>query len=134
MANKLIGKTVVDMKISEDKDALLFITELGEDLVAYTDGDCCSTSWVESIELPALGFPFTVLSVEDLDLNKEAVESDWEYIQFYGAKVSTTKGDMVIDYRNSSNGWYGGSLEWPGSEFNNYTSCQFSWMSIEDAG
>ena len=37
-----------------------------------------------------------------------------DVIQFYGFKVSTDKGVLVIDYRNESNGYYGGSLTWPG--------------------
>lgn len=31
-----------------------------------------------------------------------------------GFKVTTDKGVIVIDYRNASNGYYGGSLSWPG--------------------
>ena len=31
-------------------------------------------------------------------------------LRFYGLKVTTEKGRATIDYRNNSNGFYGGSL------------------------
>lgn len=136
MDNKLIGKTIVGMKISEEKDALLFEVEGGGQLMAIVDGDCCSHSWVEAVELPALGFPFTITAVEDLELNKDPVsDENFEYLQFYGAKISTDKGDMVIDYRNESNGYYGGDIHWPGGNY--YQSAlphQYHWGELKDAG
>ena len=32
-------------------------------------------------------------------------------VAYYGLKITTDNGRAVIDYRNSSNGYYGGSLE-----------------------
>tara|TARA_R110000850_G_scaffold11976_3_gene40701 strand:- start:2432 stop:2857 length:426 start_codon:yes stop_codon:yes gene_type:complete len=113
MSSSLIGKTIKQMKIAEDKTAILFITDEGE-FIARVDADCCSHTWVETIESPALGFPALVMSIDDLDMQKDGEDDeDGEYIQFYGSKVSTNKGDMVIDYRNSSNGYYGGDIVWP---------------------
>lgn len=135
--NKLIGKTIVGMKISEDKDALLFEVEGGGRLMATVDGDCCSTSWVEAVELPALGFPFTISNVVNLELNKEGQwdENEMGFIQFYGAKIRTDKGDMVIDYRNESNGYYGGDINWPGEGYyENVSPDQYQWGELKDAG
>lgn len=114
MSNVLVGKTLTGMKIADDKEALLFQTADG-DVVVRCDGDCCSTTWVEAAELPARGFPAVVLSVADLDMGKEASwnEPDHECVAFYGCKITTDNGDIVIDYRNSSNGYYGGNLSWP---------------------
>jgi hypothetical protein len=39
---------------------------------------------------------------------------DRDVVAYYGLKVTTDKGEMVVDYRNDSNGYYGGSLTWPG--------------------
>jgi len=115
--NVLVRKILTGMKIAADKQAILFQTTDG-DIVAYADADCCSHTWVEHIELPALGFPALVTEARDLDLNKPGVDDpELEYVQFYGFKVSTTRGDIVIDYRNSSNGYYGGNLVWPGEHF-----------------
>lgn len=67
MSNTLIGKTLTGMKIADDKQAILFNTSDG-DVVAKCDADCCSVTWVEHIELPALGFPALVVAVGALDL------------------------------------------------------------------
>jgi hypothetical protein len=112
MSNFFVGKTITGMKIATDKEALLIQCTDGDHIVKV-DADCCSHTWIEHIELPALGFPALVTAVEDLDLNKEPTETDGDYIQFYGCKIVTDRGEIVIDYRNSSNGYYGGSITWP---------------------
>lgn len=109
--NPLIGKVITALEISEDKEALRFVLDDGECVVAC-DADCCSHTWIEHVELPALGFPARVVAVEDLDL--ETSEANDGELQFYGCKVTTDRGEIVIDYRNESNGYYGGSLTWPG--------------------
>lgn len=138
MQNQLIGKTIVEMKIAEDKQALLFVTSEGEDLIARVDGDCCSYSWIESVELPALGLPFTISEVDSLELNSDMDNRDGE-LQFYGAKIVTDKGDMVIDYRNESNGYYGGNMNWPGDGYfyggvHGQNVSEEAWVDIKDAG
>jgi len=118
--NPLIGKTLTGMKIAQDRQALLFETTEGE-LVVNVDADCCSYTWVEHIELPALGFPAIVLKVEDLEMPETTVPSKFhenpDVLAFYGCKVVTDRGDIVIDYRNDSNGYYGGNLSWPGDGY-----------------
>lgn len=118
--NPLIGKTLTGMKIAEDRQALLFQTTEG-DIVVGVDADCCSYTWVEHVELPALGFPALVTAVEDLDMPENPEPStfhkDPDSLQFYGCKITTDRGEIVIDYRNDSNGYYGGSLSWPGEHF-----------------
>lgn len=117
MSNVLIGKTITGMKIAQDREAILFQTTDG-DMVVRVDADCCSYTWVEGIELPALGFPAIVSKVEDLELPETTApskfHSDPDVLAFYGCKIVTDRGDIVIDYRNDSNGYYGGSLTWPG--------------------
>lgn len=137
MENKLIGKKIVDVKIAEDKLAMLFVCDNGEELVVRVDADCCSYTWIESVELPALGFPFTVIACDDLDMNKEPLENEeYECLQFYGAKIITDKGDMVIDYRNDSNGYYGGDIVWPGEGFYGgvygQNESNMNWRDIEE--
>jgi len=98
VSNFLVDKTIKAMKIASDKKAILFITDDGEHTVKV-DGDCCSDSWVENIEGPALGFPAKVLSVSDLEMPEQEQENDYNVIAFYGCKITTDKGDIVIDYR-----------------------------------
>lgn len=139
----LIGKTVTEMKIAEDKQALLFVTTDGE-FIAHCDADCCSYTWIESVELPALGFPFEILEIIDLDMPEvEYDHEEHDVLAFYGVKIATNKGDMVIDYRNDSNGYYGGNIVWPmdEGEYNYFYGGVYGqnvskeeWVDIEDAG
>lgn len=118
-ANPLVGKTITGIEIAADRQALRFALADGE-LVVNVDADCCSYSWVEHVELPALGFPATVVSVNDIEMPEGAASSfhtDAEVLAFYGCKIVTDRGEIVIDYRNDSNGYYGGSLSWPGEYF-----------------
>ena len=114
MSDFLVGKVIKEMKIAKDKEALLFVCEDGDHIV-MCDADCCSYTWIESVDLPALGFPCKVLSQRDLDLDMEPLENEkFECCQFYGHEITTDKGAITIDYRNESNGYYGGDLSWPG--------------------
>lgn len=109
--NPLVGRTLTGLKVASDGMALLFQTTEG-DIVAKCDADCCSHTWIEGIELP-VSFPAVVSAVEDIPLNEGADDQDGE-LAFYGLKVTTDRGHIVIDYRNESNGYYGGNLTWPG--------------------
>ena len=119
MSNLLVGKRIVSIKIGKDSQSILFILENDETLKADCYGNCCSHTWIENIELPALGFPATVIRVEELQLpgsNRNHPEYDcfpeYDCLQVYGYKITTYQGDIIIDFRNSSNGWYGGALFW----------------------
>lgn len=113
MTNKLVGRTIIDVKIASDRQALLFIDDSGNEFIARTDGDCCSFTWIEHIEMPALGLPFTITGIEELDMPDLGDMEGCEVVTYYGAKITTNKGDIVIDYRNDSNGYYGGNIVWP---------------------
>lgn len=110
----LVGKTITGIMLAEDKMAILFKTTDG-DIVAKCDADCCSCTWIENVELPVNGFPAVVSSADDIELNSHLPDQDGE-LKFYGFKIVTDKGDIVLDYRNESNGYYGGSLTWPGED------------------
>lgn len=130
--NLLVGRTLTGIKIAKDKQAILFQTTDG-DIVAACDGDCCSRTWVEHIELPALGFPALVTAADDVSMPDLGDMDGCEVVAYYGFKVSTDKGEILIDYRNDSNGAYGGSLAWPGDYFyggvhgKNQSECE--WVS-----
>jgi len=112
----LLNKIITDMKIASDKMALLFI--LGEEeIIARADADCCSHTWIENVELPVNGFPAKVISVTNLNLP----DSGDPELAFYGLKIQTDKGDIIIDYRNESNGYYGGDLVWPSVDEDDYS-------------
>lgn len=134
MSDFLVGKIIKGIKIAKDKQALLFVCEDGEHIVKC-DADCCSQTWIESVDLPALGFPCNVVSQKDLHLNLEPLSNDeFECCQFYGHEIVTDKGAITIDYRNESNGYYGGDLSWPDEYFYGgvYAQCVSNeeWESI----
>lgn len=106
----LVGREIHDMKIAEDKMALLFILDGGEKSVAHCEADCCSHTWIENIELTKNIFPAKVLGVEDLEMPDLGDMPDCDVVAYYGMKITTDKGHIIIDYRNDSNGYYGGGL------------------------
>lgn len=116
MQNILVGKVINEMKIADDKKAILFVTNEGE-IIAKTDGDCCSSTWVEHIELPVNGFPAKVTAVEELDMPDLGQPDKYDVIAYYGCKIITDKGEIIIDYRNESHGYYGGNLSWPDDDY-----------------
>jgi hypothetical protein len=115
-AHILVGKTINEIEVQGDREALLVDCGPSGTIRATTYGDCCSTTWIESVEEPALGFPALVLSVTDLAMPETGVHKHREYtdvVSYYGLKIVTDRGDIVVDFRNDSNGYYGGSLDWP---------------------
>lgn len=108
----LVGETIEAVDIAEDKLALRFRLSDGREIVARVDGDCCSSTWIESLDDPEalLG---TVTEVADIEMPDLGSPGDDEYIAYYGCRIATNRGVCVIDYRNSSNGYYGGNLHWP---------------------
>lgn len=119
MSNQLIGKTITAVYIDKNKHALRFDLGPVDSLIARADADCCSHTWIESLDAPEVLVGSPVLEVSDLDLpdrpdqNKDE-GSCGEVTAHYGCQITTAKGRCVIDYRNESNGYYGGNLSWPG--------------------
>ncbi len=108
----LVGKTLVG--ISKDPDGLRIQTLEQGAFDVSCEADCCSETWVEHLELPALGFPAKVLAVDDSGYSVGTVDDGpQDYTQVYKTVIRTDKGDIDIEYRNSSNGYYGGRLYWP---------------------
>lgn len=134
--NVLIGKTIQSVKIASDKMALLFTTTDGIDYIVRVDADCCSHTWVETVEMPALGLPFKILKTDSLEMPDLGDLPGCDVVGYYGEKITTDKGDMVIDYRNDSNGYYGGNIAWPGDYFYGGVYSQNDsnndWQDLED--
>lgn len=105
----LVGKTLTKVELASDKLAIRFTVEGQEPIVAKCDADCCSSTWIEAVDMPAGGLPAKIIAADDLDMPGSTNE-----LARYGLKLTTDKGDLVLDYRNESNGYYGGNLSWPG--------------------
>jgi hypothetical protein len=109
-----IGRTITGYVLSEDRETITFQFAAGDAITLETEGDCCSYTWIESIDLPdnLLGIVRTVEDIAMPDLGEiptETVPSP-RVVAYYGLKITTDKGSAVIDYRNNSNGYYGGRL------------------------
>lgn len=111
----LLGKVLENVEVAQDGYSVLFKIKDEKDILAEAYAECCSHTWVQDVELPALGFPALVTSVEDLDMPdpEDYNKKNFDSLSFYGLKINTDKGEIVIDYRNDSNGYYGGDLTFP---------------------
>lgn len=94
---------------NNNEDVIIFNTSMGNHWFAIF-GDCCSTSWIEHIS----GVDFLLDAViKQIDIESEILEKLDEggitEATFY--KITTDKGSATIEFRNSSNGYYSGSLE-----------------------
>lgn len=110
----LVGKAVHQVLTDADKVFWRFVTDQGN-VDYYCFADCCSESWVNHIaDLDAL-IGQKVEEVEEIDLfsllgaEPEPTKQDVDKVMFH--RVRTDKGVCVIEFRNSSNGYYGGSFE-----------------------
>lgn len=115
----LIGKTVTGFFVAKDGKALRFdVLDRDDPIIVKVDGDCCSASWVEGVENPEAAVGAEILEAEDIPMPTHPFDADeYDVVAFYGFKISTVKGTCVVDYRNSSNGYYGGNLVWPGDDY-----------------
>lgn len=112
----LVGKTVIKAYINKGRTEILLVCENDESFLLQTQGDCCSESWIEH----SSGFnelPFTIMKVEEKELG-EVLPTRQEYDQLYSLNLEVKRStgiwyhkDCGIEFRNSSNGYYGGYLE-----------------------
>lgn len=113
---ELIGKTVGKIQSSSNEELIRFLDREENIIACYmVNAGCCSETWFSDIVNPSnlvcqyKGSP--VVAVKDIPLpyscdNYSRQEEDASY----GVLITTEKGgDTVIAYRNSSNGYYGGS-------------------------
>jgi len=102
----LIGVTIVS--VQQVGDDLRLETTSGPILLEAI-GDCCSHTWIESVDDP-VALCGTVTAVEELVMPDLGTPQGSEHRQYYGVKITTECGRAVIDFRNDSNGYYGGWL------------------------
>jgi hypothetical protein len=111
-----IGAAIQGVELSEGDTRMWVFTDRGR-YTLTAEGDCCSESWFEHVDLPppVLGRP--VLKVSAADKDGSHVESDTshpEYLQdeheISFATLATDRGAFTFELRNSSNGYYGGYL------------------------
>lgn len=131
----LVGKTIVAVALCLAKETLRF-TVLDESrsfsfIYGMCYGDCCSSTWVETVESSARGLPAKVLAARELEMSRDPEDQEGSYIQFYGFLIETDQGAITLDYRNSSNGYYGGGMNWQVGEGNQSFLLKQTYTQVE---
>jgi hypothetical protein len=100
--------------IHRGDDYLYFTTDKGV-FKFVVDADCCSHTWINDLTGVSNVLGKQVTAVEDVEDGSplDNTMEGGEYIQFYAKELRTTGGVLTVCYRNSSNGYYGGSLDGP---------------------
>jgi hypothetical protein len=103
----LFGKKLIGVNLEPGNEQLCLLTEDGQNIWLRVEAERCSETWIEHITEPK--YPATILSVEEKDLGS-APATKQEYDKKYSTILATDQGNLEIEFRNSSNGYYGGSL------------------------
>jgi hypothetical protein len=121
--NNLIGKRINGIFLDKDNCTLMFRTTEGKYFGYGTSGDCCNSVWINHMTGINLVAPndnsFDVLrgalvtATEDRGWTEDrGTDDDWgEVIQDGFWCITTDRGYIDIEVRNSHNGYYGGQLE-----------------------
>lgn len=109
-ATRMAGSVIRSVSLDTTKTLLTIRTTEGT-LHGLVQGDCCSSSWIEHLEAPNDIAGATITGLTDSG-SVEVTHADHECLQVYNTAIQTTRGEIVIEYRNSSNGYYGGWIDW----------------------
>ena len=121
--NVLVGKRINGLFIGDDAWALVFRDINGRHYCFRTQNDCCNTVWfnhVNGVEtVLGGGNVFDILrgamvtGVESKGWTDDRSDEDgWDVIQDGFWTISTDRGYIDLEVRNSHNGYYGGSVEY----------------------
>jgi hypothetical protein len=101
------------------KSVLTLKAEDGRRVRLVLDGDCCSESYFENnsiadaksiigetlVKIQPVREGSTRKRVE----NADALGFNQEYVVYHALKITTNKQELVLDWRNESNGYYDGT-------------------------
>lgn len=102
----LKGKKILSVGWTED--VLRFYLEK-ETVVFEAYGDCCSHSYIESLDNPEIFKDSILDSVESVE-GEESRRDDCDVLRWTFYKFKTNKGMCTLSFRNESNGYYSGYL------------------------
>lgn len=103
----LKGKSIISIEWSEQK----IVFNMKDMSVCFNAfGDCCSSSYIESLDNPEVFKDAIFNSAESIEgEQKELTDYNVHKWTFY--KFKTSKGSCTLSFRNESNGYYDGYLE-----------------------
>lgn len=73
-------------------------------------GECCSSSFIESIDDLSVLQDCTIFDVQIVEGESKDVD-DYSVHKWHFVKFKTSKGWATLSFRNESNGYYDGQLE-----------------------
>ena len=124
---EIIGKKI--NKIEMQGDTILVFTDSENVQYVYeTYGDCCSYSWFSNItgiqNLIGCIVNLVTEREEFTDFEQRKAESEYlkqngsepDALSLYGYSIKTKKGTCDIEFRNESNGYYGGECAFSGNK------------------
>ena len=116
----LIGKTLVDISINDEKDEIRFTDDTGKSWRMYHSQDCCETVKIEEIigEIKDL-IGSTIIEAEVVTHKNETPPevNTPEYPDCYTwtfYKLGTQKGFVTLRWLGESNGWYSEEVSFEG--------------------
>ena len=105
---KLKGRTIENIFIDKAKENL-WVKCVEEDFILSTEGDCCSKTWIEHISVPWREAG-PIVEVKEIELGEGAATRQ-DCDQLYVLRIILqTGGSLDVEFRNSSNGYYGGQM------------------------
>lgn len=116
----LEGKVIQALIMDSDKVQIAFITDQGR-YNFFCEADCCSESWINHVADIDVLLGHKVNEVESIDMfgllqvTPEPTRQECDQVMFH--RLHTDKGICVLEFRNSSNGYYGGWLTEQGNDF-----------------
>jgi hypothetical protein len=111
---ELIGRKVIAYRFDNEGEKLIFTTDKGE--IEYeTSGDCCSRSFFSDVEGMDNLLGYVVNEVVERqewtpeETKKAESQGSYDSLSLYGYLIKTERGTCDFEFRNDSNGYYGGS-------------------------
>lgn len=117
--DKFVGAMILSIWIDSERQYLLIKTNRG-DYNFNAVGDCCSRSWFEHITGICNVIGAIVLDIPELrpeEISRENIK-EFDVLQNYQTKLKTNRGELFIEFRNESNGYYGGWLSFESDQYN----------------
>ena len=109
----ILGRTITGIYVGTDEESMVLDTDMGR-VVWATDADCCSTTWFADIKGTANLIGHRVLAATRVQYDDpEDGRTRQEVDSVESIKITTDAGEAEVIWRNSSNGYYGGSVYWP---------------------